>query len=67
MEGMSSAKRPGPDRPSGPFTPLDFQLVLLRRMAERCLRVPMPNAAIDVDTPEDLERLQHPAAAPEDA
>ncbi|MDX2832855.1 hypothetical protein PV463_20080 [Streptomyces scabiei] len=31
---MSSAKRPGPDRPSGPFTPLDFQLVLLRRMAD---------------------------------
>nr|WP_200308039.1 hypothetical protein [Streptomyces adelaidensis] len=39
---MSSAKRPGPgpDKPSGtpgtsgPFTPLDFQLVLLRRMAD---------------------------------
>jgi molybdenum cofactor cytidylyltransferase len=31
---------------------------LLRRMAERCLRVPMPNAAIDVDTPEDLLKLE---------
>ncbi|MEV6591952.1 hypothetical protein [Streptomyces acidicola] len=29
---MPSAKPPG--RPSGPFTPLDFQLVLLRRMAD---------------------------------
>ncbi|MFF7265266.1 hypothetical protein ACFZCL_33985 [Streptomyces sp. NPDC008159] len=29
---MPSAKRPG--SPSGPFTPLDFQLVLLRRMAD---------------------------------
>lgn len=31
---------------------------LLRRMADRCVRVPMPNAAIDVDTPEDLQRLE---------
>ncbi|WP_407698907.1 hypothetical protein, partial [Streptomyces acidicola] len=29
---MPSAKPPG--RPTGPFTPLDFQLVLLRRMAD---------------------------------
>ncbi|MER6089448.1 hypothetical protein [Streptomyces bluensis] len=29
---MPSAKPPG--RPAGPFTPLDFQLVLLRRMAD---------------------------------
>jgi hypothetical protein len=38
MDRMPSAKRPGPGsgpgRPAGPFTPLDFQLVLLRRMAD---------------------------------
>lgn len=34
---------------------------VLRRMADRCVRVPMPNAAIDVDTPEDLQRLEAPA------
>ncbi|MFJ9584444.1 hypothetical protein [Streptomyces acidicola] len=32
MEHVPSAKPPG--RPAGPFTPLDFQLVLLRRMAD---------------------------------
>ncbi|WP_405545426.1 hypothetical protein [Streptomyces phaeochromogenes] len=32
MGRMPPAKRP--DRPAGPFTPLDFQLVLLRRMAD---------------------------------
>jgi molybdenum cofactor cytidylyltransferase len=32
--------------------------LLLHRMAERCVRVPMPNAAIDVDTPEDLLKLE---------
>lgn len=31
---------------------------LLRRMADRCVRVPMPNAAIDIDTPQDLQRLE---------
>jgi hypothetical protein len=30
----SPSGRSGPSRPSGPFTPLDFQLVLLRRMAD---------------------------------
>jgi molybdenum cofactor cytidylyltransferase len=30
---------------------------ILSRHADRCLRVPMPNAAIDIDTPEDLLRL----------
>jgi CTP:molybdopterin cytidylyltransferase MocA len=30
---------------------------VLHRMAGRCVRVPMPNAAIDVDTPEDLQNL----------
>lgn len=35
MGGMSSAKRPsGASAPFTPFTPLDFQLVLLRRMAD---------------------------------
>jgi len=32
MDRMPSAKRPA--EPTGPFTPLDFQLVLLRRMAD---------------------------------
>jgi CTP:molybdopterin cytidylyltransferase MocA len=27
---------------------------LLRRSADRLVRVPMPNAAVDLDTPEDL-------------
>lgn len=31
--------------------------VILARYADRCLRIPMPNAAIDIDTPEDLLRL----------
>lgn len=31
--------------------------VLLARYADRCLRIPMPNAAIDIDTPEDLLKL----------
>lgn len=31
---------------------------LLHRMADRCVRVPMPSAAIDIDTPEDLEKLE---------
>ncbi|WP_286256966.1 hypothetical protein [Streptomyces graminofaciens] len=34
MGAMSSAKHPGPSGPFRPFTPLDFQLVLLRRMAD---------------------------------
>lgn len=33
---------------------------VLARLADRCLRVPMPSAAIDIDTPEDLQRLQAP-------
>ncbi|MEO6078526.1 MAG: nucleotidyltransferase family protein [Steroidobacteraceae bacterium] len=31
---------------------------ILARHADRCLRVPMPNAAIDIDTPEDLLKLE---------
>lgn len=31
---------------------------VLMRMADRCIRVAMPSAAIDIDTPEDLQRLQ---------
>jgi CTP:molybdopterin cytidylyltransferase MocA len=34
---------------------------VLSQLADRVLRVPMPNAAIDIDTPEDLLRIQ-PAA-----
>jgi hypothetical protein len=26
-------------------------------MADRCVRVAMPNAAIDIDTPEDLQQI----------
>lgn len=31
---------------------------ILARHADRCLRIPMPNAAIDIDRPEDLLALQ---------
>jgi CTP:molybdopterin cytidylyltransferase MocA len=34
--------------------------LLLRRNVDRVVRVPMPSAAIDVDTPEDLLTLQPP-------
>jgi molybdenum cofactor cytidylyltransferase len=34
--------------------------VLLRRNADRIVRVPMPSAALDVDTPEDLLALETP-------
>lgn len=43
--------------------------VLLRRHADRLVRVPMPSAAIDIDTPEDLltiEAAQQPRPAPDD-
>lgn len=33
---------------------------LLRRNSDRVVRVPMPSAAIDIDTPEDLLALQAP-------
>jgi molybdenum cofactor cytidylyltransferase len=33
---------------------------LLRRNADRLVRVPMPSAAIDIDTPEDLLALEAP-------
>lgn len=36
--------------------------LLLRRHAARVLRVPMPSAAVDVDTPEDLLELEAPQA-----
>lgn len=32
--------------------------VLLRRHAERLVRVPMPSAAVDIDTPEDLLTIE---------
>ena len=34
--------------------------MLLRRNADRLVRVPMPSAALDVDTPEDLLALEAP-------
>lgn len=34
--------------------------MLLRRNADRMVRVPMPSAALDVDTPEDLLALEAP-------
>jgi molybdenum cofactor cytidylyltransferase len=33
---------------------------VLARHADRCLRLPMPNAAIDIDTPEDLLKIEAP-------
>jgi CTP:molybdopterin cytidylyltransferase MocA len=33
---------------------------ILARHADRCLRVPMPNAAVDIDTPEDLLNIAAP-------
>jgi molybdenum cofactor cytidylyltransferase len=33
---------------------------LLRRNTDRLVRVPMPSAAVDVDTPEDLLALETP-------
>ena len=33
---------------------------LLRRNADRIIRVPMPSAALDVDTPEDLLAIEQP-------
>ncbi len=35
---------------------------ILQRHSSRLVHVPMPNAAIDIDTPEDLVRLNQPAA-----
>lgn len=34
---------------------------VLAALADRCVRVPMPGAAVDVDTPEDLQRLERQA------
>lgn len=36
--------------------------LVLRQMSDRLVRVPMPNAGVDVDTPEDLARLGGAAA-----
>jgi molybdenum cofactor cytidylyltransferase len=44
--------------------------VLLRRHVDRVVRVPMPSAAIDIDTPEDLltiEAAQQPRTRTDDA
>lgn len=37
---------------------------VLQRMADRCIRIAMPNAGVDVDTPEDLARLEGAATTP---
>ena len=37
--------------------------IVLRRNVDRVVRVPMPNAGVDLDTPEDLLRLQAALAA----
>jgi molybdenum cofactor cytidylyltransferase len=37
---------------------------LLRRNADRIIRVPMPSAALDVDTPEDLLAVEPPRGDP---
>jgi CTP:molybdopterin cytidylyltransferase MocA len=39
--------------------------LVLRRNVDRLVRLPMPNAALDLDTPEDLLRFE--AAAPDRA
>jgi CTP:molybdopterin cytidylyltransferase MocA len=46
---------------------------ILARHADRCLRIPMPNAAVDIDRPEDLLKIagaeseaRHPPSAPRD-
>ncbi|MET0282186.1 MAG: nucleotidyltransferase family protein [Steroidobacteraceae bacterium] len=36
---------------------------VLSSLGDRCLRVPMPNAALDIDTPEDLLKLEIPPEA----
>ena len=36
---------------------------LLRRNADRVVRVAMPSAAVDIDTPEDLLALEAPPAS----
>jgi molybdenum cofactor cytidylyltransferase len=36
---------------------------LLLRYSDRCLRIPMPDAAIDIDTPEDLLQLRTPSTS----
>jgi molybdenum cofactor cytidylyltransferase len=33
---------------------------VLHRMADRCVRISMPNASVDVDTPADLQKLEPP-------
>jgi molybdenum cofactor cytidylyltransferase len=33
---------------------------VLHRMADRCVRIAMPNAGVDVDTPADLQKLEPP-------
>jgi molybdenum cofactor cytidylyltransferase len=38
--------------------------LLLRRSADRLVRVPMSNAAVDLDTPEDLLLVETGAAGP---
>ena len=38
--------------------------LVLRRSVDRVVRLPMPNAAVDLDTPEDLLQIQHGAADP---
>lgn len=38
---------------------------VLRRMADRCIRIAMAHASVDVDTPEDLARLEGAASAAE--
>jgi molybdenum cofactor cytidylyltransferase len=38
---------------------------ILLRHADRCMRIPMPTAAMDIDTPEDLLKLGNLANTPE--
>lgn len=35
--------------------------LVMRRNADRLVRIPMPNAGVDIDTPEDLLKVEQPA------
>jgi CTP:molybdopterin cytidylyltransferase MocA len=37
--------------------------MLMQRHADRLVRVPMPSAAVDIDTPEDLLNLENARTA----
>jgi CTP:molybdopterin cytidylyltransferase MocA len=52
--------RAAPSAPSPSYAADTGARLLLQRNPDRLVRVPMPSAAIDVDTPEDLLALEAP-------